>query len=152
MALGTPSHLLQELMMGIVGIERTIAFQEFLKSQDKPLTGAEVLSGQRTELIKKWSNPENITASLINVTVENLTNELKDRSTKNMMLNDAEKENLFAFIFLVPKDISWIFMKEMVTTADATFRDFSVYKDYESKLQDFIRSNKVKPTQEEKGA
>jgi len=145
--LGTPAHLMQDLMLGIIGIERTVAFQQFMKDQDKPLTGSEILSGQRIDLLKKWSNPENVTASLINVTVENLTNEMKSKQENNALLTDAEKENLFAFIYTVPKDISWIFMKDMVTGGNTVFKDFSQYKDYEKTLQKFIRENKVVKTE-----
>lgn len=102
-----PTHLLEQLMHGVIGLERTVAYQQFLANQDKPLTGAEVLAGAKTNLIKKWSDPLNTTASLINLTCENLHACLKELDSNKTLLSKTEKRNLMNFLEMIPKDIAY---------------------------------------------
>ena len=43
--LKTPAHLLEQLMAGIIGLERTVAYLQYIAKADKPLSGEAVLEG-----------------------------------------------------------------------------------------------------------
>src|SRR5260221_7703862 len=89
--LNTPAHLMEGLMAGIIGLERTVAYQQYLKVADKPLAGIEILSIKSRKILQKWSDPNNIISSLLNITCDNL---------KELILSEGEtftakdKENL----------------------------------------------------------
>jgi MoxR-like ATPase len=110
MKLGVPSHLLDQLMTGIIGIERTVAYNRYLKSQDKVLTAKEVLKGNKLETVVKWSNPENVQASFLNVTCDNIKEYFQKLDTDKKVLKDEEKINLLEFLKTIPKDISYAFI------------------------------------------
>lgn len=137
-ALNTPAHLMQDLMIGIIGLERTVAYGEFLKSQDKPMTGEEVLKGN-FKLVEKWSNPENINGSLLSITCENVLAHLKGLDEAKTMLADKEKKNLVKFFLIVPKDVSYKSIKELAINESAVFKDLCKTKDYEKQLLEIIR-------------
>lgn len=73
---GTPTHLLDQLLAGVIGIERLVAYKQYLQSAEKPLTGEQVLSGKHLALVKRWSDPTNIKAALLNTTCDNLFSHL----------------------------------------------------------------------------
>lgn len=103
--LNTPQYLLEQLMHGIIGLERTVAYLQFMKNQDKPLTGQEVLKGIKAHLLKKWSNSEDIIASCLNATCDNVKEELFRLEEANETLSPDNKQNLMYFIRTIPKDI-----------------------------------------------
>jgi hypothetical protein len=113
---GIPSNLYEQLMHGIIGIERTVAYLQYLKEQDKPLTANEVLSGAKLDLVKKWSNVEDVLASNLNLTRENLKEEFVNReATDRLLPGKGEKENLLEFLKILPKDIAFSLFKDMAT-------------------------------------
>ncbi len=139
--LEVPMNLLEQLMHGIIGIERTVAYLQYLKSCDKPLTAKEVLSSKSAKTLEKWSNPENVVSSLLNLTMDNLKEYF-------MQLDDAarltakEKANLMRVFDTVPKDISYSVItslakayKHDVTNA---FKDFATDPLYEDRIVDLI--------------
>lgn len=122
--LNPPQHLAEQFMHGIVGLERTVAYLQFLREQDKPLTGAEVLAKAKPKLVEKWSNAEDVTASCLSLTCENLKEELGKRAETNNNLTDGEKDNLLWFIETVPKDIMYMFIDTIVKTRNPVVKDF----------------------------
>lgn len=132
-ALETPGHLLEQLMPGIVGLERTVAYLEFLKKQDQPLTAKEVLSGKKTDLLTKWCNPENIAGSFINLTSQNVlayVQELdKTFEESKTGLKPKEKKNLLSFINILPRDLSFKLMQSFINEQSPVFKDFLDTKD-----------------------
>jgi hypothetical protein len=111
---GMPSNLYEQAMHGIIGVERTVAYLQHLKNQDKPLTAKEVLEGSKFDLVKKWSNPEDVRASNINLTRDNLKEEFAKRDESgNLQPMPGEKENLIAFLTMIPKDIAYSFCVEV---------------------------------------
>ena len=137
--LNTPTHLLEQMMMGIIGLERTVAFQQYLKKADKPLEGAAILDTNNRPLIEKWSNGEDTTASLLNITCENLKEFLLKFPG---MLNSDEKAQLMWFLTMVPKDISFPLIKTLTETKNVLFKDFFTDPIYEEKLVDLVTTAK----------
>lgn len=141
---GTPDHLAEQLMMGILGLQRTVAYREFLKKQDKPLTAAEVYAGTRLDLVTKWANPENIQGSLLNLTCENIEEDfrLRNANTPPTMLFDDSKDNLMKFILAAPKDMVYKFVGKLIGEENKVFGDFYAKDDFEAKLLSIIRKAK----------
>ena len=141
-----PQHLLEQLMQGVIGLERTVAYQQFLAHQDKPLTGEEVLAAKKTKLIEKWSNPVDITASLLNLTCENLHNHLKALNIAKTLLTKEEKKNLMVFLEALPKDIAFSCIDKITKDRidgqlNETWKDFfDDEKGYKSRIINLVRA------------
>lgn len=140
--LNTPSHIMESLMPGIIGLERTVAYKQYMKEIDKPLSGEQVLAHIRPDLIEKWSNIENVAASFLNITCENLQTTMTDKNEKKSVLTAAEKSNLMWFLSTVPKDVSFPFIHKMVTTRNEIFKDFYNDKLYEKQVAELTLSAK----------
>lgn len=140
----TPMHLLEQLMFGIIGLERTVAYQQYLKESDKPLTGTEVLSKSKWSLIEKWCASENVMASLLNLSCDNLVQEIAMLSTEKQVLNKTEKHNLMVFLSTVPKDISFPLIKKLVQDGNTTFKDFYTDSLYETQMQELVKAARGK--------
>lgn len=110
---GTPDHLLKQLASGIVGIERVVAYEKFLKEVDRPLTGQQILAGEQFGLLALWSNPTNIQSSFLNHTRDNVDELLTKLETEKVLLSDEQKSNLMAFLLTIPKDISYVLLKNL---------------------------------------
>lgn len=141
--LSTPMNLLEQLMHGIIGIERTVAYLQYLKNVDKPLTAVEMLKGNSQEMLIKWSNPENVVSSLLNLSMDNLKQYFTERD-QTKLLTAKEKVNLAWVITNVPKDISYPFIQAMVTLRNPLFKDFSVDPAHEDVLCDVVKAAKGK--------
>lgn len=143
-ALNTPSNILEQLMHGIIGLERTVAFLQFLKEQDKPLSGTDVLTRQRFNLLEKWSNSEDVLASCLNLTCDNLKEEILKREETKTVLLQEEKKNLMEFLTIIPKDISYPLLASLVTPTRRCniFKDFYVDPIYEPLLRDLVKSSR----------
>ncbi len=141
--LDTPWNLLEQLMHGIIGIERTVAYINYLKEVDKPLTAAEVLNPKTAKTLEKWSNPENVVSSLLNLTMENLQKWMLEIPAETI-LTRKEKINLMRVFDTVPKDISYPVINALGMADTPAFRDFSVDPLYEEKIVDLILQVKGK--------
>lgn len=139
--LNTPTEILYQLMYGIIGLERTVAFQEYLKSQDKPLSFQQILEGKK-DLLKKWSNPDEVSGSFLSISCDNLLAGVKDMDEKKEVLNNKQKKILFDFFFIVPKDIAYKTLKSLIELNSALFKDFYTTKDYQDKLLDLVKDAK----------
>ncbi len=150
--LNTPSYLIEALMPGIIGLERTVAYMQYLKESDKPLTGSEVLSNAKPKLIETWSNPENIMASYLNLTTENLEKHILELSEKQISLSPKEKQNLMWFIDTVPKDITFPTIERLVKNLknDFLIKDFYLDALYKDRVETHIKTAKGKLTKETK--
>lgn len=141
--LSVPFNLLEQLMHGIIGIERTVAYLQYLKQVEKPLTGPELLKGKHNEVLTKWSNPENVVSSLLNLSMDNLKQYFIDRDATKL-LTAKEKANLSWILENVPKDISYPFIQAMVTLRNPLFKDFSVDPLHEDKVCEIVNTAKGK--------
>lgn len=141
MKLSAPSHLLEQLMTGIIGLERTVAYQKFLQESDKPLTAQEVLSGEKLNLVEKWSQPDSILSSLLNITCDNLKAWLTADSAPSS-LNADEQANLMTFILTAPKDIVYPIVKTLVQDRNKPFRDFFLNPLHEQPMIDWMKQAK----------
>lgn len=148
---GTPMYLLEQLMPGIVGLERTVAYQEFLKKQDQPLTAKEVLTGKKKDFLSKWCNPDNISGSLISLTSDNVMAHIaeldKDFETTKKGLSEKEMKNLMDFLTTIPKDMSFKVLERMTQEGSQVFAEFATTvsssgKTYEDHLIDIVRAAK----------
>lgn len=131
--IGTPMDILEQLMMGIVGAERLVAYKLHLQKKDKPLTGLDVLSGSSSSLafIQEWANPIDIKSSLLSTTSDNLFDELKGRT---VALNDVEGENLTKFLEVIPRDLAYPLLKKFIKESSATFSTYIKNPVYEGRL------------------
>jgi AAA domain (dynein-related subfamily) len=139
--LKTPQHLLEQLMHGIIGLERTVSYLQYLNEQDKPLSASEILKGKRQSLLEKWSNPEDIMASLLNLSVDALKEEIKSRNESKKNFSDKEKENLWFFLKTCPKDISYTFLSSQIPLHNnPAFKEFTLDDKYADLLIDLSKS------------
>jgi len=138
----TPPHLLEDLMPGIIGLERTVAYMRYLRNVDKPLEGAAILDPKNHNIVEKWSNSENVMTSLLNLTTDNLKLYLTERNDKKEALTDKEKESLMWFFTAVPKDVSYPAIRNLVETKNALFKEFFMDARYEKPLVDLVRTAK----------
>jgi len=138
----TPKHLLEDLMPGIIGLERTVAYMHYLRNVDKPLEGPAILDPKNRHILEKWSNSENVMASLLNLTVDNLKAYLSERDAKKETLTDAEMDSLMRFFTLVPKDVSYPAIRSLVETKNELFKSFFMDARYEKPLVDLVRTAK----------
>jgi hypothetical protein len=140
--LKTPAHLMDSLMPGIIGLERTVAYKQYMKEVDKPLTGEQILTHQRPDLVEKWCYPENIAASFLNITCENLQNLMAEKDTAKLVLTASEKSNLMWFLSTVPKDIIYTFIHKMVITRNEVWKNFYTDKLYEKQVAEIALAAK----------
>jgi hypothetical protein len=147
--LKTPRNLLEQLMHGIIGLERTVAYTQFLKTQDRPLSAAEVFSGEKSELLKKWSNPEDVTASCLNVTCDNVKEEFAKRDAAGTGISDAEGQHFAAFIHTIPMDIAYPLVVSLVKEQNKAFKTWSINPKYNAALADFCMTAKSLQPKEE---
>lgn len=148
----TPKHLLSQLLPGIIGLSNYIAYEAYVKESDKVLTGEQVILGEGKKLVTKWSNPENVQASFLNITCDNIKELFAQKEIAKIMLTDVEKENLHWFIEEVPKDISFKLIKELGSRGVAGNEVFSNYYTspaYEDKILDLYKIALVGQTEEE---
>lgn len=136
--LNTPQHLMEGLMSGIIGIERTVAFAQYLKNCDKPLKGKAILDPKSRPTLEKWSDPDNTVSSLLNLTCDNLKEWLTEKG--ETPLTDKESDNLMWFLEAIPKDISFPLIVNLIK--NNIFRTFSTNSKYEDKLVDIAKKAK----------
>lgn len=142
--LDTPKHLMDHLMPGIIGLERTVAYQQFLKSQDTPLSAQDILKGKRLDMLAKWCTAEDTLSSFINLSCENLSNEFKSRDPVEetgevKTLKPKEKDNVLKFLMSIPKDSAFKTLEELVRMNCRSFKDFVETQDYESQLLTIVK-------------
>lgn len=137
--LKTPQHLMASLMPGIIGLERTVAYQQYMKETDKPLTGEQILLDSHPELIEKWSNPENVQASFLNITRDNLKESLKLKNDAKTNLSDKEKDNLTKFLVTIPKDIAVVLIDDLIKSRNAVFIEYGSDKRHEKTMIDLTK-------------
>lgn len=123
----TPKDLLEKLAAGIIGIERVVAYEAHLKSQDMPLTALEVFNGAKLDVVKKWSDPKDIKASLLSKTCDNVY------ETFGTITNSC-LENLMVFLETIPKDLSYPLLKKLLNDRKPIFLDFIKSDLYKERL------------------
>lgn len=141
--LKTPSHLMEQLMAGIIGLERTVAYLQYVNQADKPLAGTAILDGTGASMYTAWSNPDNTLSSLLNLTCDNLKETVLARTVN---FTNEEKQNIMKFFDVIPKDISFPLIKALVQAKNspgyAVFRDFFVDKAFEQKMVGIVKAAK----------
>jgi hypothetical protein len=140
--LNTPQHILEQLMHGIIGLERTVAYLQYKKDQDKPLTAQEVYTKQKFHLVEKWNNPNDINASYLNLTYDSLIEDFITREEKEEYLNDRDMKNFMEFIRITPKDISYLFITKVLR--NKIWKKFELNDKYQSELTALARSVRIK--------
>jgi hypothetical protein len=138
--LNTPPHILEHLMLGIIGAERTVAYKQFMISSEKPLTGDEVLSGSKIHAVKQWSKPENIMASFLNLTCDNLKVTLTKLDKEGKTLLSDQKRHLFEFFMAAPKDVLFPLLKHLVDSRMPLFKNFYLDESYEMPMVELVQS------------
>ena len=111
---GTPPNLLEQLMFGIIGAERTVAYKLHLKTTSRPLTGAEIIAGNGAELATKWANPEDVASSMLSLSCDNLLEELRARDAAKIALTDSEAKNIVDFLKILPPDMMYAGLSKIV--------------------------------------
>jgi hypothetical protein len=137
--LNTPANLLENLMAGIIGLDRTVAYQAYMRSADKPATGEDVLSGKALKNVKIWSDPDNTMSSLLNLTCDNVKELLVPYKEE---LTADERKNLFDFLTTIPKDISYTLIVAFIQSQNPVIKNFWLDKKYEKKLVALVKTAK----------
>jgi hypothetical protein len=140
---GTPQNLLEQLMLGIIGPERVVAYKAHLQNSDKPLTGEQVLEGKNKDKIAKWSNPLDIKASLLSITCDNLLATLQAWDKEKKELKGKQADALMDFLESAPKDIIYALFSRIVKEKVSVFLDFASNKKYESRILAITRAQKA---------
>lgn len=143
-SLNTPDYILNQLMPGIIGLTRTVAYQAFLKTSDKPLPGLDILNGRGFDKIAEWSNPTNILSSVLNSTCANIALVLTEMNSTGNTLNATQQSNLMRFFSSVPADIVYPLVKKQVQDRSLLFKDFYLNPVYEHLMINLIKESKGK--------
>lgn len=130
----TPTHLLEQLMSGIIGTERLVSYKLHLQKTDHPISGGEVFSGTKMNIVEEWSNPKDIKASLLSLTCDNVFEYMKDVHKMGRGLVDTESDNLMKFLEIIPKECAYPLLMKFVDAENKPFTTFSTDKRYEAKL------------------
>lgn len=107
----TPAYLWDQLVAGIVGLERVVAYKQFLQKTETPLTGEDVLYNGNLTPIKLWSNPTDVKSSLLSITCDNVLEVLKN--TKGDTFDPVLAENLVVFAEAMPLEVSYTFLRKV---------------------------------------
>lgn len=135
---GTPSNLLDQLMLGIIGAERLVSYKEYLKNTTHPLSAEDVVKGVGFDKLSLWSNPNDIKASLINVTCDNVHSWI-------LTQNDFTTEtinNLIKFFQTIPKDIMFAAISKLYTKSPKSFSILRKYREFEEKITVLLKVSK----------
>ena len=138
-ALDTPKHLLFQLMTGIIGIERTVLYQTHLTNQVKPLDAKEVLSGEGKDKVKLWSNGDDTKSALLKDTIDSLKAELTNMSNEKRELEASEVENLLAFMTTIPKELTFVMLRDLMFKNITTFDNFKKNPHVQQALIDLLK-------------
>lgn len=133
----TPPHLLEQLMGGIIGTERLVAYKAHLQVSDKPLTGEEVLSGRGLDKVSKWSNPKDIKSSLLANTSDNVTQTIVGKG-----ISEGQDIHLVAFLLELPKELCYSLMKKLIETDNADYKKFLRDERFSSVLVPILKEAK----------
>lgn len=138
---GTPKELLEQLLIGIIGVERLVAYKLHLTKTDKPLTGKQVLAGEGEELIKLWSNPVDVKSSLLSITADNVFEEIVNIATTNSDFPKNQADHFMVFIETVPKEVAFPILRKFINTYSGQpfFRNFTEDSAYRTRLIDLAR-------------
>ena len=138
---GIPDVLLDQLLLGVIGVERLVAYKAYLQSADKPLTAKEVLDGTRLSTVRVWSSAKDIKASLISSTLDNLASLFKQMDTDKVVLtNEQEQDSLADFMEVIPRDMSYAWfsnrLKDGSKALSAMLRDGRHAKRYNTMVRE----------------
>jgi hypothetical protein len=105
--IGTPKELLEQLMAGIIGIERLVSYKHHITTTDAPLTGEQVLEGEKSsqDLAAKWSDPKDIKSSMLSITCDNVFDTLQEYEKKKTTPTEAQLDNFMQFLQTLPKEV-----------------------------------------------
>lgn len=141
LAVETPSHLITELGYGILGVERMAAYEAFLKTHDSPLTGLEVLSGEKRDLLAKWCLPGDVKSSYVHITCDNLHSTIDALNKDNVLLTSEQEDNLCTFLAAIPKDIAHKFIHKFSHDQSKLFHAFCKKTHQQKFLIDTVKSS-----------
>lgn len=135
----TPQHLMEHIMIGIIGPARTVAYQAYLQTSDKPLSGDEVLEMTPNTIVKlkKWANKDDILASLISATSDNVFDALK---SDKLALTHHEQSNVCDFLGMIPKDMAYVLIKRLMDKRNAHFMTIIENPTFEKTLIDLVKT------------
>jgi hypothetical protein len=131
---GTPPELLEQLMMGIIGPERVVAYKLHLTKTDKPLTGENILRGEHADMVAKWSNPVNIQSSLLALTCDNVFDLMEKMKGTQDTFNAREADHFMTFLEVLPREVAYPLLKKLMKSENKIFKTFIVDKKYEDRV------------------
>lgn len=133
--IGTPKDILEQLMMGIIGTERLVAYKLHLTKTDKPLTAEQVFDGSQLDLVRKWSNPIDIKASLLSITCENVLEGYKVLTKSTA----AQDKNFMEFLEALPLEYSYPLLKRFTGFESKVFKALSTQPEYKVRIIAIIK-------------
>lgn len=123
--LKTPTHILEQLMVGIIGIERVVAYKTFLENQDRPFTAEEILTG-KLEKMEKLNKKGDVKSSLLSISCDNMRDYFLELDKTSAFLTESQKENLMKFIRSIPKDLAFVLIQSLLHKDSKSFREFAM--------------------------
>lgn len=104
---------LDELIIGMVGVETAYAFFDYQKKHGESVKGIEILENykQHKKLVESLSSDDgNNRDDLIN----KICREIKEELAKKEQLSTTWEENLVAFLCAIPKDLGYGYTQEYI--------------------------------------
>jgi hypothetical protein len=120
----TPTHLLEQLMSGIIGIERLIAYKQHLSNSVNPLSADEILKGERMPDLMSWCTTGSTKASLLNKSTDNLKAHLIEMSKKGELLTEDQQKTLLNFFLTIPKESTFATLRNLMFQEHVTVDNF----------------------------
>lgn len=111
-----PTHILNDLVKGLVGTQAGTSFIKSLNDSEKPITAKEVVNNFNNskkdvkKRIKKYSSVKDNKQTLIKFTNDELREFCEGRKKE---LNDSETKNLQDYLKTIPKDLSFDLCREL---------------------------------------
>jgi hypothetical protein len=134
----TPMNLLEQLMGGVIGMERLVAYKAHLKKSDKPFTAEEVLLGKNLEKIKFWSNPVDVKSSLLSITCDNVF----DAFVTIQNFSEQHLDNFTDFLEAVPKEVAYTLLSKLLNKDLKVFKDYTRNNRYEARIVKIVKEAK----------
>jgi len=141
-SVNTPMNLLEQLMAGIIGVERLVAYNLHLTRSDKPLSWEQVVNGNKLGVIREWSNPKDIKSSLLSVTCNNIVDAFKNIKE----LTETQADNLTVFLETAPREVSYVLITKLLNSNYNVFKSYTSSPIYESRIMIIAKEAKgMKP-------
>lgn len=141
-------ELLNELLVGIIGLEASTAFMSWKKTSEKPIDGSLVLNDYKKvkKQIVAQTDDKNYRPDLLNETKQQVIDIIKGKG--ETALEDKEYDNLVAFMLDMPNDLFIEFNKQLFKVPNL-FIKLADEKKIESKVEKCLAEKEANKSKDE---